>query len=370
MTKHNPRNERIKRQYFAFLKEAKRHSEDTVDAVAKALARFEADTGHREFNAFHYQQAIAFKKRLAEQRGQRSGEKLSKATLHATLAHLKRFFQWLAGQPGYKSRLQYSDAEYFNLSEKDTRVATARREQSVPTIEQVKHVLATMPADTDINRRNRALVAFTLLTGARDSAIASFKLKHVDLAAACVYQDAREVRTKNSKTFTTYFFPVGDDVLRIVTDWVRFLREERLWCNDDPLFPATRIAVGETHQFEAAGLGRAHWSSAAPIRTIFREAFVAAGLPYFNPHSLRNTLVRLAEEHYLTPEQFKAWSQNLGHESVLTTFYSYGEVAQHRQAEIIRSLANAKPVDSRGVEDMVRAVMQAMRKSEPEKEPD
>ena len=63
----------------------------------------------------------------------------------ATLANLKRFFHWLAGQPGFKSRLSYSDAEYFNLSEKDTRVATARREATFPTLEQVAHVLATMP---------------------------------------------------------------------------------------------------------------------------------------------------------------------------------------------------------------------------------
>jgi integrase len=82
---------------------------------------------------------------------------------------------------GYKSRLQYSDADYFNLSDKDTRVATARREQKAPTLEQVKHVIATSPTDTQIERRNRALIAFTLLTGARDSAIASMKLKHVDL---------------------------------------------------------------------------------------------------------------------------------------------------------------------------------------------
>ena len=38
MTTHNAGNERIKRRYFAYLKEAKRHSEPTVDAVAKALA--------------------------------------------------------------------------------------------------------------------------------------------------------------------------------------------------------------------------------------------------------------------------------------------------------------------------------------------
>src|SRR3990172_3888198 len=186
MTTHNPDNERIKRWYFAYLKEAKRHSEPTVDAVAKALARFEADTRHRDFRAFHFEQAIAFKKHLAEQRGQRSGEKLSKATLNATLAHIKRFFHWLAGQPGYKSRLQYSDADYFNLSEKEVRVATARREQVGPTVEQVKHVIALMPTESAIQRRDRALIAFTLLTGARDSAIASMKLKHVNLAAGCL----------------------------------------------------------------------------------------------------------------------------------------------------------------------------------------
>jgi len=40
-----------------------------------------------------------------------------------------------------------------------------------------------------------------------------------------------------------------------------------------------------------------------------------------------------------TPEQFKVWSQNLGHEQVLTTFLSYGEVSRDRQGEIIRALA-------------------------------
>ncbi|MDP2107118.1 MAG: hypothetical protein Q8J76_14070, partial [Desulfobulbaceae bacterium] len=183
MKKHSPENERIKRKYFSFLKEAKRYSEPTVDAAAKALNRFEVYTKYKDFKVFHFEQAFAFKKHLAEQQGQHTGEKLSKATLHATFTQLKRFFQWLSDKPGYKSRFQYSDAEYFNLSEKDTRVATAKRQPKVPTMEQIKHVLKTMPADTEIERRNRALVAFTLLTGARDSAIASMKLKHVDLIA-------------------------------------------------------------------------------------------------------------------------------------------------------------------------------------------
>src|SRR5271154_1725587 len=103
MTKHNAHNERTKHDYFAYLKEAKRQSESTVDAYAKALDRFEIYTKHRDFKLFHPAQAIAFKKHFAEEKSQQSGETLSKATLYATLAQLKRFFQWLAWQPGYKS---------------------------------------------------------------------------------------------------------------------------------------------------------------------------------------------------------------------------------------------------------------------------
>jgi integrase len=206
-------------------------------------------------------------------------------------------------------------------------------------------------------------VAFTLLTGARDRAIASLKLKHVDLIEGCVNQDAREVETKFSKTFITFFFPVGEEVLQIVTEWVSYLRDEKLWGNDDPLFPATRISLGATRQFEVAGLARKHWSTASPIRTIFREAFARAGLPYFNPHSFRNTLAQLGQEVCKTPEQFKAWSQNLGHEKVLTTFLSYGQVACQRQGEIIRDLTTPERAVSRDVNEIAEALFKKFRSS-------
>jgi integrase/recombinase XerD len=81
---------------------------------------------------------------------------------------------------------------------------------------------------------------------------------------------------------------------------------------------------------------------AGPIRAIFKEAFEAAGLPASNPHSFRHALTVLGERTCKTPEEFKAWSQNLGHEQVLTTFGSYGEVAAHRQAEIMKALGAPK----------------------------
>ena len=92
MTSHNAANERIKRQYFAYLREARGSSEQTIDAGAKAIARFEAYTRYKDFKAFHIEQAKAFKRDLADQRGCRSGLPLSKATLYATLTALKQFF--------------------------------------------------------------------------------------------------------------------------------------------------------------------------------------------------------------------------------------------------------------------------------------
>ena len=338
MRTHSPENERVKRAYFTYLKEARRLSEPSIDAAAAALNRFEEYTKYRDFKNFHLQQAVGFKRKLAVQISAQTGLPLSKRTLFGTLNALRAFFQWVAGQPGYRSRLTYADADYFALSEKETRIAKAAVSRPVPTLEQIQHVLQSMPDATDVQLRNRALIAFTLLTGARDGAIASMKLKHVDIIEGRVFQDAREVRTKFSKSFTTCFFPVGDDVRQIVVDWVSFLTCEKLFGPMDPLFPATQVVLDEHRCFQVGGLARSHWSNASPIRAIFKEAFAGAGVPYANPHSFRKTLALLGERVCRTPEEFKAWSQNLGHDQVLTTFSSYGQVGYERQAELIRRL--------------------------------
>ncbi len=133
MKTHNPQNERLKRAYLTYLAEAKGFSEATLDGVAKALNRFETYTRFRDFKAFHIEQAKGFKASLAEQMSARTKDHLSKATLYATLSALKRFFIWLAGQPGYKSRISYSDAEYFG--EFRFKIRMIRETPSVPSTE-------------------------------------------------------------------------------------------------------------------------------------------------------------------------------------------------------------------------------------------
>lgn len=344
MRKHPPKNVRIKRAYLAYLEEARRMSYKTTDQVAAAIDLFEASTGYKEFAAFHIEQARKFKRDLSEQINPETGKPLAKATMRSRLNHVKAFFNWLAGQPGYKSKIRYSDSDYFNLSANDTRIATAKRDRPVPSADQIRHVLKSMKAKSDIEKRNHALIAFAFLTGVRDDAMASLSVRHVDLMRRTVNQDARTVRTKNRKTILSVFFPVGDDVEAIVRDWIAFLTTERLYGPDDPLFPSTEVGLTAKGVFGVLGLSRSNWSNAGPIRKIFRQAFESTELPYFNPHSFRKTLGQIGERQCRTPEEFKAWSQNLGHDHVLTTFTSYGAVSSDRQAEILGNLSDKPEV--------------------------
>ena len=292
---------------------------------------------------------MAFKRRLADAIGVRSGEKLSKATVHSTLRDLKAFFEWLSREPGFRSQIAYSDADYFNLSEKDVAVARARREKAAPTPSRSSGCWRAMPAAAYWNVATGRWSRSRPSTGARVNALASFQLGHVDLTGGFVDQDARIVRTKFAKTFRTYFMPVVEGASEIVENWIAELREVHLWGPADPLFPATAMGLDEAGGFLPQGLARQGWASTGPIREIFRRAFAAAGLPYFNPHSFRDMLVRHAMTLDLTPEEMKAWSQNLGHTDVLTTFTSYGTVPVQRQGELIRAAGPRK--DQTGMDD-------------------
>src|SRR5437660_497852 len=195
MSKHNPSNVRIKREYLGYLKQAKGRDEATIDAVAKSLARFEESTSWKDFKRFHRGQAVAFKARL----------------IHG----------------------------------------------------------------------------------------------HVNVVEGYVEQDGRTVQTKFGKTFPTFFLPVSEEALAIFTDWHQELERNYFWGPTDPLFPATEMALDQDGAFTASGLCRHPWSTTGSARDIFKRAFAAAGLPYYNPHSFRDMLVRHAFALNLSAEQMK-----------------------------------------------------------------
>ena len=194
-------------------------------------------------------------------------------------------------------------------------------------------------------------MAFLILSGAPDGSVPSFKLRHLDLDKRTIFHDARTVKTKGAKTFVSVLFPVGDLFVTVLADYVSRLTTQLLFGPDDPLFPAPEMGRAIDRGFCVVGLSRRHWKNAAPIRRVVRNAFEGAGFEYPNPHSVRKVLARLGEQKVRNPEEWKAWSQNLGHENEMTTFRGDGEIPFRRQTEIIRAFERVHPTS--GVDEQI-----------------
>jgi len=338
MRKFNAENERLKARYEQYLKEAKGQDEKSLDKVRAALVRFEDSTKFKPFKAFHIEQARCFKDALSKAKTAK-GKPLSLSTTDATLRLVKGFFHWLAGQQGFKKIVSYSDVEYFNNNMKDARAAHAQRPQPYPSLQQCAHAFRLMPEETGLHNRDKALFALWVMTGARAGALASLRLKHVNVIDGLVFQDGREVKTKNAKTLETWFFPVDPMYLTFFTAWVQHLTNDHLFGPGDALFPKQRL-TNVNGRFVANGFEREPYANSQIINMVVGAAFTNSGQPVFAPHSIRRTLAMWGDRICTTMEQRKAWSQNLGHESLSTTISAYMPVNRERQGELLKSLTD------------------------------
>ncbi len=138
--------------------------------------------------------------------------------------------------------------------------------------------------------------------------------------------------------------------------WVRYLREEKLFGDNDPLFPKEVLVHDEEMTFKGGKLSREHWQSAAAVRGIFKQAFEAAKLPHFTPHHFRDTLSAIGRELCCTTEEQMAWARNMGHESPLTTFHVYGSFSPDQQFEVIERLGQKRGKLEENLHDILKRI--------------
>lgn len=338
MAKHIEANERIKHDYAGYLHNAKGQDDKSIDKAMAAIRLFEDSTKVKPFKKFHRQQAAEFKTYLTKQKNERTGKALAHSTVDATLRLVKAFFHWLVSQAGYKRVLTYADVEYFNNTLKAGRIAHTKRAIPYPSMQQADHAFQAMPFETEFDKRDKALFAFFMLTGARDGAVASLRLKHVNVDLGHVFQDAREVKTKAAKTIMCQFFPVDQAYRACFSEWVRFLQEEKFFGPEDALFPKADVGYVPGRGFCNRGVARDGYANASKLNAIIRGAFANVQLPQFTPHTFRKTLTKYGDEISKTMEQRKAWSMNLGHESMTVTINSYLPVTVERQMELIQAM--------------------------------
>src|SRR3546814_10055141 len=67
----------------------------SIDAAAAALSKFEDYNKYRDFKSFHIQQAVGFKRKLADQVSGRTGERLSSSTQIGSASCRERVCQYV-----------------------------------------------------------------------------------------------------------------------------------------------------------------------------------------------------------------------------------------------------------------------------------
>ena len=343
MTNSNYTNEQIKRQFFEHLKGGKGFASVSVRLHAEALAQWETFTKYEDFASYDKSKAIAFTEWINTRPSNTKSGKVSLATQYNYLRRIKKFFTWLSDQPKYRSKISKNDVEFLRLSKKDARIATSGTTKRMPTFDEVKKTIEGIEVRNEIDMRDKALISFALITGARISAIISLKMKNFDKTEKRIDQNPGDgVRTKNSKKILTTFFPIGwDEPEKSFMEWYEYLESKKGFGSDDPIFPATEGGFGDPkHDYNKEDVGKEAWAGTSAARKIFEKRFKNAYLPYFHPHSFRHLVVSIMSKQRLTEEEKRAISLNLGHEHVATTFgsYGYGSMGVDRAVDIVREL--------------------------------
>jgi len=359
------KNELIKRKYLEWYRGAEGMSELTIRAVEKALEKYEDCTQYEDYAYYKGKKAETFKRYLATNPGKKSEVPLNLKSRYAVLRHVRNFFAWLSSQPGYKSKISVSDVQFLQLSKNERKQALSSSEPKYPSIEQIK-AMCSFPVNNEVDKRDRALIAFTALTGMRDRAIVTLRLGCYDPVERLVKQlPSMGVETKFRKDIYTTLLALDVDLISYFAEWYEYLRTVRKFGKDEPLFPSTEVGmISKTHRaYTAKGVSRQFWADAGSMRIIFRERAKQMGLPYFYPHSFRHFVTNMAEHYITTPEQMKALSQNLGHEHVTTTYRAYGTIDRTRVGEIVRGIDFSKTVAEKQSSEISRIVAEVLKQS-------
>ncbi len=336
--KINAGNERMKRKYFKWCREALGFSDSTINSIEKSILLYDDFSKNANYVTFSESGATRFKKWISDRKN--NGKSLSATTIYHHLRHLKNFFTWLSGQTGFKSRIRLDSVSYLTMDKKKAREALSPKSVKAPTLEYVKQLTDSIEIKTEIDRRDQALISFLLLSGMRDKAIATLPLGCFDWKTFEIRQDPKAgVDTKFGKTIISTLIQFDKGLIKYVVEWAEYLEKDKLFGLANPLFPRSKVEqIKGGLTFISKEVEPVFWKGTGSIREILKKRSTQAGLDYYYPHSFRHAAVAIAFKHCQNGEQLKAISQNLGHSNLGTTVMSYGNLDDFRVREVVSGL--------------------------------
>ena len=367
MTKYNAKNEIIKKRYLKEMEDADGYKPKTIDATRNAINCYEVFTKFECLAKSNPEKFLEFKKYLIESKKNRHGKQSSLSHIEHTLTPLKKFFKWLAQQNGYRSRKKAFDVRYLSLKMEDRRkIRSVPKIKEYYEIDEVNRALNFNPKN-DVEMRDRAILAILACTAIRHEALITLKVGHVDIKREAIFQDPRTMKTKNDKYINTKILDLGSGLKEIVVNWVKYLKEELNFNNNDPLFPKEELTHNEYMEFVGGvKISKNHIQSHGVIPKVVNRVMGKVGLKYINPHSFRNMQIDYVLKNCGIQEA-AALSLNYGHESLAITIGNYYKPTPEQQFDILGKIGKEKEenvaLSDKELIDFVRKQMKKEKKA-------
>ena len=284
----------------------------------------------------------SFPQYLLEARNDRKDTSLSPASMQRACLEARNFYTWAKVHLAQRYKLVQEDWVETIRPSRNRGIQSELRERSYFSLEDIRKIVAFNP-ERLIDERDRAATSFLFLSGMRISAFVTLPVTCVDLENQSVDQFPKEgVKTKNSKAARTFLLPVKD-LLLIIESWHkkvwRELGDQSLW------YPALSTDGSEWGPSDDLGSSESRrMSFSRGLRRLCKQS----GVDYLSPHKIRNGHGVYGVKSVTSIEEFKAFSQNMMHESMEITDRLYGRLARNDVRKVISSLGGnqkAEPVD-------------------------
>jgi integrase len=325
-------NDRILHEWIKY---AGRWSVKTVDAKLAAIRQFEEFCDGQAFAKLSKDDVTRFRDHLKSRVETHDDERLSVSTVRHSASHVKSFLEWLIEQPKF-GQLDRSLPKQLTLPKRFDAAPLSTAERPVPTIDEAERMINLMSEETIKGRRDRAMVAIAFLGALRADTVTSLLVKHLQIDNRIIVQDAARSRTKNGKSLRVKFFHLPSVFAEVLEEWMEELMELGFRPHD-ALFPDEKYLTNT-----AVGAGSERIKAMASTHAISSTFKLASRLveKQFSPHSAKHCIGQLGLDLCKTPEQTKAWSQNMGHEGEDITQRYYQNIPESGVHEIIEEVGS------------------------------
>jgi integrase len=255
--------------------------------------------------------------------------RLSVISMQRACLEARSFFEWCRlHKPARFKRLPQVWIETIRPG-RSSSIQSELYERPYYSLDEVRKLVDFSP-ERLIDERDRAAVAFVFLSGMRVSAFVSLPIRCVDIDRGEINQFPSEgVKTKNSKAAKTFLLPISD-LREISLGWYRKVKSEQ---GKDAYWYAP-LSTDGMEWSSLNELGSAESRRMSFSRGLKRLG-LQAGVVYKSPHKLRNGHGVFGVKAAKTIEEFKAFSQNMMHESMGITDRLYGRLASNDVSKTI-----------------------------------